>query len=464
MENIITDLDFLYEYFADELRKRNINLLNKRETNIVSINKWLNSLKETEKVELIKLVKQTINSYNEKKNAAQRKMSLNLVYLQILMAIIIISLIVLLLFRIGAYLDLNPREREPIEKFLSFLIVVINVVVLIIQTLQRNIKDAKRNKEKLKSLTEKIKRSLNNFNLKLVNVQNLADSFDDSIINFMKSYDEQVSIVKFGDFIRFTLIDEISYFFNEQKTIIYKDITQNLTNSSNSYENFVNYIFSKQLILNDINSINHNIKIYEKINDKLLIPDQNKLVNKFIDDLYLTKILNEDKLVSSKIYIILSKKLRFYVKYDQLSINEMLKEIKRKIKTLVDSDKSKILNYDIMYNNYLTLINSLFESINEEEKRDSYMTNRDIIPARFIQLRNFVDMYKKLSVSHLETIVASTNKTISKINQFRQITNMNLEKDFETKKSQNFQFFIINLDYYINKRFTSQKLYIFSSI
>lgn len=467
MDNIISDLEFLYDYISAELNKRNIILLNQssltvvdndtinrlKNKNIKAIRNWIRGLRLTEKKQLITMIKQTKKNYDLKKNALSKDITFRKIYLRIFLVILIIAVIIVMLFKVVIYTDTPGVDREPWENFATFIIILIDVLILLINSLRGQIKQEDAKNDKLKALNNNINKAFGYFDISTLTPANLVDKLGGivdenendavygaqpgSIITFINDYEEQVSKLKFGDFIKFTLVDQISYFFSEQQDLVYKKTTDSVVNAK-LFNEFIDTIFSKKMILEQITLINQNLVVY----NIEIIPNQDILVNDFFEILQSDNMINEDSIQLNKIYIIIKRLLINLIKYYNVTNIQVLSKIKTKIDQ-IKKTTLKDIDTEIVFDNYTKIINLLYQNIEEENKKDSYMATIKGIPPRFTKVGNFTEFYKKLSIEHLQSIRTSASDTIVKINKLLTDYKAETEKEFNDNKNSTYQLGVI---------------------
>jgi hypothetical protein len=453
MDKIISDIDVLYNFFLEELHNRNINLRSDLSTDIadknadIAINqpkiaKWLSSLTDSQKAEIVKLVKSTVLTFNSRKKKYRKETKSWLIAKQagriILIVLVVISL---LLYSIWAFTVDNKlslsNEYSPVQ-IISVFTVTICFTIMFTRLFYNGIKASQRELTQIDALSTKVSLALTHLVNNNVNNLNITtDTFALAIINFMGEYKKEVSKDKFGDFIKYTLLNEISFYFTEQEKILYRNIISNSTINNKDLIDFVDYIFSGKLILNDITIINNNITKYAFPNVSI-INNQDELVKSYLHNLN-NKIDNIELFKENQISIIIKNKLKNLIKYKEFTQDQILRQIK--IKT--DNPSDKIVNPDDVYKNYKVFINQLFIMIEEDNSRDTYLSNQIAIPSRFVSLTDFSNIYSNISIDHLENIRNTTNITISKINSYTTLYKYDLEKIFDDNATINQRFVLI---------------------
>ncbi len=445
MDNIISDLDFLHVYFSDEFQKAGINILDSSNVTINKVKLWLKRLTIDQKKQLIELVKATNDSYQIKYNATKRDIKFRIGFLWTMLILLSVGISLTILFRISIYVDTPKFERETRETFLSYVIGFICLLLLIIRSLKNQIKFTNSRNKKIDSLNEKIKSNFNSFDITKVTENNIDNTtntnqpnFSKAIVNFMNDYEEHVAKLKFGDFLRFSLIDQIKFFFSEQKNIVYKNPSNSISNSE-KIEDFVNFIFDKKKILDEITLINKNITTYPRLHF-VYIQNQVSLVNQFFELIYKNKIIDKNLLLNNSIFLIIKNKLKILIKYYDVTNTLILNQITNKINSLKTFE-----NPDLIFDNYTILIELLYSDIDNDQKKDNYMSNINTIPSRFVIIGSFLDFYKDLTVSQIDSIIYSINSTINNINKLLNDYKQEIEQEFQDKKNSNYQLIVISI-------------------
>ncbi len=453
MDKIISDIDVLYNFFLEELHNRNINLRSDVSTdpadlaldisiNQPKIKKWLSSLNVTQKAEIVKLIKSTSSTFKSRKKRYRKSTKS---WLQFKQASRILSIIVVIIglgfYSIFAF-TATGGTRLTFEHsrvmIITVFTVTISLAIIVSRIFTNQIKATKRKLHKIDALSAKVSTALTN--IATNNVNNLditTDTFALSVINFMSEYKKEVSKDKFGDFIKYTLLNEISFYFSEQDNILYRNITSIATINNTDLIDFVDYMFSEQLILDDITKINENITKYAIPNTDI-IKNQDELVKTYMHELN-NKIANSELLKENNISIIFKNKLKYLIKYKEFTQDQILRQIK--IKTTNPSDK--IVNSNDVYKNYKILIEQLFTMIDQDNKHDTYLDSKIDVPSRFNSLTNFSNIYNNLSIDHLINIKDTTITTISKINSYINLYQYDLEKTFDDNATINQRFVVL---------------------
>jgi hypothetical protein len=438
MNNLISDLDFLYQFLSDEFRTNGINLLVEPNNNNKKIQDWLKTKTIPQRIQLLSLIENLSINYNNNKLKQKNDIKFQKVYTWISIILITMGFIGIILNNFESYEQHNYLQFAKID-LINTTIIMVFTWIFIITYLNNLLQNSKYKSMNIEKMDVKINTILNNFNLNKLNpaILELSKEFQNGIINFMKSYDELSVSINFSNVIRYSLLDDINYFFNEQKEIIYKNI-QNLTfNNNNKLNEFIEFILDKKKILEEITLINNNIKIYSSRFDNIaIISNQDILVKEFIDNLLInTEVNDKNLIINNVIFKIFKNKLKILIENYDIKKKTVLKAIQNKINLLDDNYKDS----EFVNENYNFLLYTLFDEISYDEKINNYMNKKNKISSKYINNGEFIEIYKDLSLSRLNDIKKSITTTTLKINKLLSDFKTETEKEFIDKKRNSFR-------------------------
>ncbi len=466
MDNIIYDLEPLYDYFINNFQKSGIQIIKKpdnknfEKTLIDKVETWFKNLNKEEKTQLINLINTTYQNFDIKNTALNRDNTYKQWRLWIIQGILFVIIGFYFTIRYNIWSNSPSNTRERFINFLSYNLVILCIYLLLSNYISNQQKKNSNQKNKLSSFTNsihiilnKLKRNVNPATgvrgAKAVELKNWQ-SPGTSITDFVYNYENEVSKLKFGSFLRFSLLDKIQFFFSEQKNIIYKNSNNSLSNLEYT-ENFVNFLIDNKKIVEELRII----KDINKDNDLFKDIEQTEIVNSFYDELIFKDTLTDkDKITENLVYKIIKSKLKLIILYYNITESQILNQITKKINEINTSKnpefndphyKNFIENPEIIYDNYSFLIELLYSEIDNDTKNNNYMSTKEAIPSRFVISGNFIDFYKNLSLSQLNLVKQSTNITINDINKFLNDYKDDIEKEFDDKKQRNDQIFYISV-------------------
>jgi hypothetical protein len=440
MDDILSDLDFLYNYFMNELRKNGL-ITSTDIPKECDINEWLNKLSEDQFEKIYYLICDTLKLYGKKYRNTIKILQIKLVLSILLIIVIDISILLI----IGIYIIPKLSDYVYIKDQIPF----IQKSITIITTLSiigylgyfigimiyKNIRTIYEKSTSIKKLNGK----LDLFSTRADNEEensyrdgkkDMCISYDNKIKtegklsirikNFMDSYKVEVYDTKYKDYNDIILVNEINDYFVEKEDIVYKTSNNQIeVNNDQITTEFVSVIFDKESIKTEIVQINEIGNIENSNTD---------LVDEFIDNLMLYTI-NTKTLIENNIFIFLKIKLKYLIKYYDLSVEQILKEVLVKINSL------ELSNPDTVYDNYTKLILLLYFEIEADEKQNNYYNKT--LPSKFVKNSIFITYINNLSNTQINNLIDLTDKAITNLDSL--ITeSSNFDDKIKSQKKNNY--------------------------